>query len=41
VRAVTPGAFTAPPAVLEVMYDPEKVYYTPYERVTIDASSPP
>jgi uncharacterized protein YfaS (alpha-2-macroglobulin family) len=40
VRAVTPGAFTAPPAVLEVMYDPEKVYYTPYERVTIDASSP-
>ena len=35
VRAVTPGIFTAPPAMLEVMYDPDKVYYTEAARVTV------
>jgi uncharacterized protein YfaS (alpha-2-macroglobulin family) len=35
VRAVTPGDFTAPPALLEVMYDPEKIDYTGYERLSI------
>lgn len=35
VRAVTPGTFVAPPALLEVMYDPEQFYYTDYERVKI------
>jgi uncharacterized protein YfaS (alpha-2-macroglobulin family) len=36
VRAVTPGDFTAPPALLEVMYDPEKIDYTGYERLSIE-----
>jgi len=36
VRAVTPGDFTAPPALMEVMYDPEQVSYTSYERLTIE-----
>ena len=35
VRAVTAGAFTAPPAMLEIMYDPDKVYYTEALRVTV------
>ena len=35
VRAVTAGSFTAPPALIEVMYDPAQVYYTGYERLTI------
>jgi alpha-2-macroglobulin len=35
VRAVTAGAFTAPPAMLEIMYDPDKVYYTEAVRVTV------
>ena len=35
VRAVTPGTFTAPPARLEVMYDPEQVYYTDYAHLEI------
>jgi uncharacterized protein YfaS (alpha-2-macroglobulin family) len=37
VRAVTPGDFTAPPALLEVMYDPEQAYYTDYERLLIES----
>jgi uncharacterized protein YfaS (alpha-2-macroglobulin family) len=28
VRAVTPGTFTAPQAFMEIMYDPDQVYYT-------------
>jgi uncharacterized protein YfaS (alpha-2-macroglobulin family) len=36
VRAVTPGTFAAPPARLEVMYDPEKVDYTDYASVVIE-----
>jgi uncharacterized protein YfaS (alpha-2-macroglobulin family) len=36
VRAVTPGTFTAPPALLEVMYDPAQTSYTGYERVLIE-----
>jgi uncharacterized protein YfaS (alpha-2-macroglobulin family) len=35
VRAVTPGTFTAPPALLEIMYDPEKFDYTDYASVVI------
>lgn len=35
VRAVTPGTFIAPPALMEVMYDPEQFYYTEYDRVKI------
>jgi uncharacterized protein YfaS (alpha-2-macroglobulin family) len=35
VRAVTPGTFTAPPALLEIMYDPDKVYYTEALQVSV------
>jgi uncharacterized protein YfaS (alpha-2-macroglobulin family) len=35
VRAVTAGTFTAPSALLEIMYDPDKVYYTEAVRVSV------